>query len=398
MLFVVSRSLMLGRGAEVSTAVGGQVGAFLQVAAVALGIGELVERSVVVFTVIKLAAPGYLAWLGVQAIRHRHSLAAALEIPVPRKSTRAILRDGIVVGVSNPKVIVFFVAVLPQFADRSAGHVPAQLLLLGLIWNAIALACDSTWALAAGTARAWLARSPRRRAGGRRGRAWPWSASASAWPCPAGADLTARLVDLAAGYPSARMRAGVRAARPPGRARSRPGRDDPDDGLVQAALSRAGAARPRPGRSSRPRATSRPAAATNSVRGAPVPPRLKLGQLRVEAHLAEQAAVALGLRNAGVADGVAEHLGAQRPSRGGHVVVDADPDVHGQRHRAGVAAGPRGTRVDQLAVDRDALGGGPVEQRPVRDLARQPEHLRAERGQRATGAAASALYPERGRS
>lgn len=161
-LFVVSRSLMLGRGAGVSTAVGGQAGAFLQVAAVALGIGELVERSVVVFTVIKLAGAGYLAWLGVQAIRHRHSLAAALEIPVPRKSTRAILRDGIVVGVSNPKVIVFFVAVLPQFADRSAGHVPAQLLLLGLIWNAIALACDSTWALAAGTARAWLARSPRR--------------------------------------------------------------------------------------------------------------------------------------------------------------------------------------------------------------------------------------------
>jgi threonine/homoserine/homoserine lactone efflux protein len=161
-LFVVSRSLMLGRGAGVSTAVGGQIGASLQVAAVAFGIGELVERSVAVFTVIKLAGAAYLAYLGVRAIRGRRSLAAALEVTAQRKSTGIILRDGIIVGVSNPKVIVFFVAVLPQFADRSAGHVPVQMLLLGAVWSAIALACDSTWALAAGAARAWLARSPRR--------------------------------------------------------------------------------------------------------------------------------------------------------------------------------------------------------------------------------------------
>jgi len=57
---------------------------------------------------------------------------------------------------------VFFVAVLPQFVDRSAGHVPVQMLLLGAIFMAIAVVCDSTWAMVAGTARTWLARSPRR--------------------------------------------------------------------------------------------------------------------------------------------------------------------------------------------------------------------------------------------
>jgi threonine/homoserine/homoserine lactone efflux protein len=57
---------------------------------------------------------------------------------------------------------VFFAAVLPQFADRAAGHVPLQLLLLGLIFVAIALVSDSMWAVAAGTARAWFSRSPRR--------------------------------------------------------------------------------------------------------------------------------------------------------------------------------------------------------------------------------------------
>lgn len=161
-LFVVSRSLMLGRGAGVATAAGGQIGASLQVAAVAFGIGELVERSAAVFTVIKLAGAAYLAYLGVQAIRHRHSLSAALDATAQQKNVIVIVRDGIVVGVSNPKVIVFFVAVLPQFVDRAAGHAALQMLLLGAVWSAIALVCDSSWALAAGSARAWLARSPRR--------------------------------------------------------------------------------------------------------------------------------------------------------------------------------------------------------------------------------------------
>jgi threonine/homoserine/homoserine lactone efflux protein len=66
------------------------------------------------------------------------------------------------VGVSNPKSIVFFAAVLPQFVDRSAGHAPLQLLTLGAVFIAIALLSDGIWALAAGTARAWLVRSPHR--------------------------------------------------------------------------------------------------------------------------------------------------------------------------------------------------------------------------------------------
>jgi threonine/homoserine/homoserine lactone efflux protein len=99
---------------------------------------------------------------GAQAIRHRHSLPAALKATAQPKNVTVIVRDGIVVGVSNPKVIVFFVAVLPQFVDRPAGHVALQMLLLGAVWSAIALICDSSWALAAGSARAWLARSPRR--------------------------------------------------------------------------------------------------------------------------------------------------------------------------------------------------------------------------------------------
>ena len=161
-LFVISRSLMLGRAAGVGTAFGGQLGVYAQVAAVAFGIGALVERSVALFSVIKLAGAVYLGYLGVQAIRHRRALSAALQAPAERKSIARIIGDGIAVGVTNPKSIVFFAAVLPQFAQPSAGHVPAQMLLLGAVFMAIAVLCDSSYALAAGTARAWLARSPRR--------------------------------------------------------------------------------------------------------------------------------------------------------------------------------------------------------------------------------------------
>jgi threonine/homoserine/homoserine lactone efflux protein len=129
---------------------------------VAFGIGPLIERSIVVFTVLKLAGAGYLIYLGVQAIRHRHALAEALGKQVEPKTTARIVLDGFTVGVTNPKVTVFFSAILPQFVDRQAGHVPLQMIALGAIFAAVALLCDSGWALAAGTVRAWLSRSPRR--------------------------------------------------------------------------------------------------------------------------------------------------------------------------------------------------------------------------------------------
>jgi len=132
------------------------------VVAVAFGIGPLVERSVAVFTVLKLAGACYLMFLGVQAIRHRRSLAAALGAEVERKTTVKMMADGFAVGATNPKVIVFFAAMLPQFVDRQAGHVPVQIIALGAIFAGIALLSDSTWALAAGTVRAWLSSSPRR--------------------------------------------------------------------------------------------------------------------------------------------------------------------------------------------------------------------------------------------
>jgi threonine/homoserine/homoserine lactone efflux protein len=161
-LFVVSRSVVHGSAAGVATVVGNTAGVFVQVVAVAFGIGPLVERSIALFTVLKLAGAAYLIYLGVRAVRHRRSLAEALGVQTERKTLARIVADGFTVGVTNPKAIVFFAAILPQFVDRATGHVPLQLIELGGVMASIALLSDSTYALVAGRVRTWLASSPKR--------------------------------------------------------------------------------------------------------------------------------------------------------------------------------------------------------------------------------------------
>jgi threonine/homoserine/homoserine lactone efflux protein len=161
-LFVISRGVVLGRRAALATVLGNAAGLYLQVVAVALGLGVVIERSATAYTAIKLLGAGYLVWLGVRTFRARRSLAVSLDASVSAKSDRRILRDGFVVGVTNPKSAVFFAAILPGFTEPSAGHVPLQMLVLGLIFVLIALVCDSVWGLAAGTARERLVSSPRR--------------------------------------------------------------------------------------------------------------------------------------------------------------------------------------------------------------------------------------------
>jgi len=159
-LFVIGRSLSLGRRAGLWSVVGNTLGLLPIVVAVALGVGALVAESVVVFTIVKVVGAAYLIYLGVQAFRHRGEDVDA-ETVAPR-STLRIVRDGFVVGVSNPKALVFLAAVLPQFVDHSAGGISAQLFALGLVFMAVALVSDSSYAWAAGTARNWFSSNPRR--------------------------------------------------------------------------------------------------------------------------------------------------------------------------------------------------------------------------------------------
>ena len=161
-LFVISRGVALGGRAAVATVIGNAAGAYSQVVVVALGLGAIIESSAEVFTAVKLVGADYVVFLGVQAIRHRRTLARVLDAATAPRGTRRILREGYVVGITNPKAAVFMAAVLPQFTDPARGHVPIQLLLLGLVFVGIALVSDSIWGLAAGYTRGWLGRSPQR--------------------------------------------------------------------------------------------------------------------------------------------------------------------------------------------------------------------------------------------
>ncbi|WP_129668028.1 LysE family translocator [Phytoactinopolyspora endophytica] len=161
-LFVVSRALAYGRRTALISVIGGTTGALVLAVAVALGVGAIVQASAVAFTTMKLIGAAYLIYLGVRAVRHRRQLRAAFEEQVSVVSDRRTWWEGFVVGVTNPKTAVFFAAVLPQFVDPAAGHASMQMLALSAVFAVIALASDAVWGLAAGTVRAWFARSARR--------------------------------------------------------------------------------------------------------------------------------------------------------------------------------------------------------------------------------------------
>lgn len=161
-IFAVSRALAYGRVVALATVVGNSLGLLLIVVLVALGLGAVVAESIVVFTVLKFAGAAYLVWLGIQAIRHRKGIEVnGAETPIPISWSRA-LRQGFVVGASNPKAFMIFAAVLPQFIDRSAGHIQTQMLLLGLVAFVIGLLSDTVWALTASQLRSWFNASPER--------------------------------------------------------------------------------------------------------------------------------------------------------------------------------------------------------------------------------------------
>ncbi|TDC83302.1 LysE family translocator [Micromonospora sp. KC606] len=162
-LFAISRALAYGRRVALTSVVGGAVGSFTAATAVAVGVGvgAIVQTSAVVYTVIKLAGAAYLIYLGVQAIRHRRALREAFEAQAAPIGGGRTLVQGFIVGVTNPKTVVFFAAILPQFVDPSAGHASLQMVVLGAVFAVIALAMDSVWGVAAGTVRSWFARSAR---------------------------------------------------------------------------------------------------------------------------------------------------------------------------------------------------------------------------------------------
>jgi threonine/homoserine/homoserine lactone efflux protein len=163
-VFTVARALTYGRAVALTNVVGNSLGLLTALLLVVLGLGQVVATSEVVYQVVKIGGAVYLVYLGVQALRHRHAISVSGE-GAPAGAPLApltALRQGFMVGFTNPKGYVMFVALLPQFLDRSRGHVSLQMLLLGLIAFVIGLLSDSLWAILASQLRRWFNASPQR--------------------------------------------------------------------------------------------------------------------------------------------------------------------------------------------------------------------------------------------
>ena len=162
-LFVIARAVAWGRKISVLTVAGNVTGSFVLSTLVALGVGPILQKWHITYIAVQWAGGLYLMYLGVDAIRKRAVHAADMTNQGPIAPTaRQSIRDGFWVGVLNPKAIVFFAAVLPQFVDIDGGHVTMQLIFLGLVFCVLAFISDGSWGLLAGTARAWLATDNRR--------------------------------------------------------------------------------------------------------------------------------------------------------------------------------------------------------------------------------------------
>ncbi len=159
-LFVIARAIAWGRATSVLTVLGNTAGAFVLSTLVALGLGPILQKYNLAYVAVQWGGGIYLIYLGIDAIRKRAVHASDMTSQGPVGPTPlASIRDGFWVGVLNPKAIVFFAAVLPQFVDIDGGRVTTQLLFLGLTFCVLAFISDGAYGVLAGTARNWLAKS-----------------------------------------------------------------------------------------------------------------------------------------------------------------------------------------------------------------------------------------------
>lgn len=158
-IFVMSQSAVHGRKAGLSVMLGLCTGLIVHTSAVALGVAVIFQTSALAFSALKFVGAGYLVYLAWQSFR-----AGATHLPSGNGSSVSLWKlytRGIIMNITNPKVSIFFLAFLPQFADPTRGPIWIQMLMLGGLFICATILVFGTIALLAGTIGQWLARSQR---------------------------------------------------------------------------------------------------------------------------------------------------------------------------------------------------------------------------------------------
>ena len=154
MLYVATRSAAEGRDAGIASSLGIAVGCLVHLAMVTAGLSAVLAAVPAAYDVVSYAGAAYLAWLGVRALTSRTPLLD--DAAMPPASLARIFRQGVATNVLNPKVALFFLALLPQFVDPSRGSAAMQILILGLIFNTTGTTVNMAVALGASRATVWL--------------------------------------------------------------------------------------------------------------------------------------------------------------------------------------------------------------------------------------------------
>jgi len=162
-MFVVARAVAWGRATAWLTALGNAFGMLALSVVIALGLGPLFQRSALLLAIVQGLGGLYLIWLGIDALRHRRAhVDAMVTVDEEKPSLWQVIRQGFVVGILNPKALVFFSAVFPQFVEPASGSVTVQLLIFGLIFAVLSVLLDGMWAIVVGSSRDWFVTSDNR--------------------------------------------------------------------------------------------------------------------------------------------------------------------------------------------------------------------------------------------
>jgi threonine/homoserine/homoserine lactone efflux protein len=160
-LFAIARAIAWGRATAIATVAGNALGMFSLSILIAFGLGPILEESDLAFLSVQILGGLYLIYLGIDALRHSkvHAEDMVNQGDIRPNAIKSI-KDGFWVGALNPKGLVFFAAILPQFLDKNSENLTAQLLIMGATFALLAFLGDGTWGVLAGTVRIWMAKSP----------------------------------------------------------------------------------------------------------------------------------------------------------------------------------------------------------------------------------------------
>lgn len=158
-LFVLTQSALYGARAGFATICGLITGLFVHITAVSLGVAALFQSSETAFNVLKFAGAAYLLYLAWLSFRSGTSKASLQKAQFPGYGT--LYRRGVIMNITNPKVTLFCLAVLPQFVEPERGHPTLQILSLGGLYELACLIVFTAIAALGGRMATWFNRSDR---------------------------------------------------------------------------------------------------------------------------------------------------------------------------------------------------------------------------------------------